>query len=260
MFSSINHKVLWTSLRVKMAQARQGDLKLRHQTEEGTQASGETEQPQTRHWTAVGGRGVGGQVFIIHLLTAQEALITEEATQASENTHNIRSSQSINRDETQALGDTERLQTSRLKRSWWTKALITFGLLNLSTRKEHRPQPRQNNLKIRHHTEVAWEVGGPFFINCAQNALIPPGLIRLSTGKGHRPQARQNNLKIQHQAEVAWEVGGPFFINCAQNALVPPGLIKLSTGKGHRPQARQNDLKIRHQTEVAWEVGGPSIQ
>ncbi|KAJ7740805.1 hypothetical protein B0H16DRAFT_1464703 [Mycena metata] len=100
--------------------------------------------------------------------------------------------------------------------------------------------------------EVAWEVSGPFFVDClltAQKALIPPGLIKLSTEKGHRPQARQNNLNIRHQTEVDWE-----------KALIPPGLIKLSSGKGHRPQARQNDLKIRHQTEVAWEVGGPSIQ
>ncbi|KAJ7769507.1 hypothetical protein B0H16DRAFT_1686254 [Mycena metata] len=159
--------------------------------------------------------GVGGQVFVILLINR------------SENTHNIRSSQSINRDETQALGDTERLQTSRLKRSWWTGSWWTalrYMLMNRS--------------------ESTHNIGSPQSINQEGTQ---------TTAETERPQDST-------QAEVAWEVGGPFFINCAQNALIPPGLIKLSTGKGHRPQARQNDLKIRHQTEVAWEVGGPSIQ
>ncbi|KAJ7743375.1 hypothetical protein B0H16DRAFT_1463705 [Mycena metata] len=69
------------------------------------------------------------------------------------------------------------------------KAPITPGLLDLSTR---RPQARQNNLKIRHQTEVGgWGVGGQVFVISlltAQKAPITPGLLDLSTRKKHRPQ------------------------------------------------------------------------
>ncbi|KAJ7732018.1 hypothetical protein B0H16DRAFT_1468822 [Mycena metata] len=131
-------------------------------------------------------------------------------------------------------------------------ALIPPGLIKLSTGKGHRPQARQNDLKIQPRQKLP----GKLVDQCPHTTWSHQAVNREGTqasGETERPQDST-------QAEVAWEVGGPFFINCAQNALIPPGLIKLSTGKGHRPQARQNDLKIRHQTEVAWEVGGPSIQ
>ncbi|KAJ7728378.1 hypothetical protein B0H16DRAFT_1697483 [Mycena metata] len=196
--------------------------------------------------------GVGGQVFVILLINR------------SENTHNIRSSQSINRDETQALGDTERLQTSRLKRSWWTGSWWTalrYMLMNRSESTHNIGSPQsinQEGTQTTAETEQPQDSTphGSCLGKCPHTTWSHQAVNREGTqasGETERPQDST-------QAEVAWEVGGPFFINCAQNALIPPGLIKLSTGKGHRPQARQNDLKIRHQTEVAWEVGGPSIQ
>ncbi|KAJ7733625.1 hypothetical protein B0H16DRAFT_1467967 [Mycena metata] len=225
---------------VYRAQERQNELKLRHQTE-------------------VGGQGIGGQLLINCFLTAQRALLalgipnlpTKKKYRAQESQNELKL-----RFQTEVGGRGVGGQTEVGGRGVAQTALIPPGLIKQSTGKGHRPQTRQNDLKLRHQTEVAREVGGPFFVNCAQKALISPGLIKLSTGKGHRPQTRQNDLKLQHQTEVAWEVGGPFFINVAQKALIPPGLIKLSTGKEHRPQTRQNDLKLQHQTEVAWEVGG----
>ncbi|KAJ7711188.1 hypothetical protein B0H16DRAFT_1480516 [Mycena metata] len=269
------------------AQERQNELKLRHQTE-------------------VGGQGIGGQLLINCFLNRSESppstcipnLPTKKKYRArkarmSANFDSRRKlvdgelvdslvmcllplrkalihpglSQSANQEEQHRPqeGQKKLPQTSTLDRK--LKALITPGLLNLSTKKEHRPQARQNDCNFDTRQKF---VDGELVDRSWLMLLRKPSYHLVSSScqqgrdTGLRRDRTTSNFDTRQKlvdgelTEVGGRgVGGPFLVNVAQTALIPPGLIKQSTGKGHRPQTRQNDLKLRHQTEVAREVGGP---
>ncbi|KAJ7709134.1 hypothetical protein B0H16DRAFT_1481175 [Mycena metata] len=96
----------------------------------------------------------------------------------------------------------------------------------------YRAQERQNELKLRHQTEVGGQgIGGQLLINCfltAQRALLALGIPNLPTKKKYRAQESQNERKLRFQTEVGGRgVGGQSSQSANQEETQASGKTEL---------------------------------